>query len=93
MDNEDKKPEASAELGGRVDSVVMRCCPSCAREWPENCEQAICIELHNECQVCRFTPIGCGSEKGTADELLEIVDLYERRQADLKQEIGITGDA
>jgi hypothetical protein len=40
MDNEDKKPEASTELGGRVDSVVMRetetlTCDGCVYGDPE----------------------------------------------------------
>lgn len=57
-------------------------CPCCKREWPENCEQAICVELHNECEVCRFTPQGCGSLAGTPEELAHIVDVQRRREAD-----------
>jgi len=57
----------------------MKKCPKCERSWPEDCEQSICIEVYSECQVCRFTPKGRGSQAGTADELIGIVDIYEKR--------------
>lgn len=80
--SEQTEIKASAEASkSAVEPVVSVRCPCCFREWPENCEQAICIELHNECQVCRFTPQGCGSLSGTADELVEIVDIHEKRKA------------
>jgi len=32
-------------------------CPVCSLEWDDpNCEQAICIELYDECIPCRFSP-------------------------------------
>lgn len=44
-------------------------CPCCERLWPEGCEQAISIDLFNECVVCKFTPSGKGSNDGTQEEL------------------------
>lgn len=63
-----------------VERVVILRCPCCDREWTENCEQAICIELHSECCVCRFTSENCGSSIGTADELLHIYSERQRRE-------------
>lgn len=48
-------------------------CPCCYREWPDGCEQAICIDLHNECIVCRFAD----SNRGTSEELAEISRIRE----------------
>lgn len=54
-------------------------CPCCKREWPEDCEQAVCIERFDECCVCRFTPQGCGSLSGTRRELEEMAIEAKRR--------------
>ena len=50
----------------------LKRCPSCEKEWPLNCEQSISIELYQECVGCHFTPMGKGSNSGTAEELEKI---------------------
>ncbi len=64
----------------RSPDVNLRC-PCCQRDWPADCEQAICIEKHDECIVCRFTPKGCGSVSGTKDELDAISAEQKRRES------------
>ncbi|MFT5766725.1 MAG: hypothetical protein ACI9DH_000544 [Halioglobus sp.] len=56
----------------------MKKCPFCFKEWPDNCEQGICIIRHDECVVCRFTPKGCGSLSGTKAELASIAEESRR---------------
>ena len=34
-----------------------------------DCEQAISIEWHGECVVCKFLPAGSGSCDGTREEM------------------------
>ena len=47
-------------------------CPKCGRQWEQWSEQAVSIDWHGECVVCRFTPIGKGTNEGTKSELDEI---------------------
>ena len=36
--------------------TTVKPCPECGKEWPENCEQSIAIELYGKCAYClRFT--------------------------------------
>ena len=50
------------------DLNVLLCCPGCGLKWEQDCEQAICIEKHGECFVCRFSPSGKGTKSGTMAE-------------------------
>ncbi len=65
----------------------MKTCPKCKREWPDNCEQAVSIEWHDECVVCRFIPgctesvSGTGSKAGTEDELNLIASESAKRRS------------
>ena len=51
-------------------------CPKCSKNWPDDCEQSLCIERHGECIACRFIPLGDknqhGSGIGTADEFEDL---------------------
>ena len=47
-------------------------CRNCGRQWELCSEQAVSIDWHGECVVCRFTPIGNGTNEGTKAELDEI---------------------
>lgn len=29
-------------------------CPNCDLEWVEECEQTVCIEMHDQCITCHF---------------------------------------
>lgn len=55
-------------------------CPSCHLEYLMLSEQAICIEYHNECVVCRFTPSKNGTGEGTDEELKSISEASVRRR-------------
>ena len=59
----------------------MSKCQSCEREWDLNCEQAVCVDLHDECIVCRFTP--SGSNVGTIMEMKTIVDESVKRKSNV----------
>ena len=56
-------------------------CKKCTRLWQVNSEQAISIEKHGECIVCKFTPQGKGSNNGTKEQLNEISAEYIRRNS------------
>lgn len=53
-------------------------CPKCQRTWPANCEQAICIERHQECFVCRFVTFDAGTQE-EADEIA--IEARARKEA------------
>ena len=53
-------------------------CKKCGMVWPHNCEQAISIEWHGECETCKFTPRG--SNNGTQEQLEAVVKESLRRQ-------------
>ena len=57
----------------------MKVCPKCEGEWPEDCEQSICVEWHNECIACRFTSLGVGSSEGSGAELNAIATESRKR--------------
>lgn len=61
---------------GRVLCLNGLRCPKCSKNWPDDCEQSLCIERHGECIACRFVPLGDknqhGSGIGTADEFDEL---------------------
>lgn len=54
-------------------------CPACGTKWEHDSEQAICIEKHGECVVCRFSPSGKGSRSGTMKDLDNIALERKRR--------------
>jgi hypothetical protein len=56
-------------------------CPCCKKSWPWASEQGVCIEWHSECVACRFTPMGCGTMKGTDSELEGISREAVKRQS------------
>ena len=58
--------------------MIVRC-NCCNREWACHTEQAISIELHKECIVCKFTPSGNGSNNGTKEELDHISSEAKKR--------------
>lgn len=58
-------------------------CPNCSRDWVWQSEQAVCIDLYEECIVCRFTE--SGSCVGTYKELQEIGDLADDRKISINQ--------
>lgn len=41
-------------------------CPKCEREWPDECQQAECVQRHGECICCRFLPRGPRNLRGSA---------------------------
>lgn len=51
-------------------------CDFCERKWPMDSEQAISIEMFGQCIVCKFTPIGRGSNDGTNEQLQNVSDEY-----------------
>ena len=55
-------------------------CQKCNRHWHQSSEQAVCVDWHGECVVCRFTPIGKGTNEGTKAELDEIAKESINRQ-------------
>lgn len=57
----------------------MKKCPVCPRSWDDNSEQAVCIEMFNECIVCRFGVKGPGSHSGIQEELDKISAEAKRR--------------
>lgn len=48
-------------------------CPECDREWPKSSEQGVSINLYDECVVCKFTPLGKGSNNGTNEEFEAVI--------------------
>ena len=50
-------------------------CPSCERVWPAHTEQAICVELYDECQVCKFS----GNDPGGVAEMTRIIEVQNER--------------
>lgn len=54
-------------------------CPCCKREWIDNCEQAISIELFDECMVCKFIPGKPGSGNGTSYDVDKISEIRMSR--------------
>jgi hypothetical protein len=50
-------------------------CPKCSREWDEDSEQAICIELYSVCYGCKFGPDG----DGTKADNLRMMEMREYR--------------
>lgn len=55
-------------------------CPKCDKKWPDNCEQSVSIEWHDECVGCRFTNRDIGSGEGTVPELDAIAAESKRRK-------------
>lgn len=52
----------------------MAKCPKCSTTWPADCEQALCVERHGECIVCRFVPRGERNPHGSGDGVAEEFD-------------------
>jgi len=64
-----------------MSDLPLLSCPVCFRDWPEDCEQAISIEMYGECCVCKFTPRGEGINNGTTEQLHSISEEQRRRAA------------
>ena len=59
--------EEKSEQAG-VPEVIQ--CPRCEAYWAKDSQQGICIERHDECFACRFSPSGDdGLPNGTDEEL------------------------
>jgi hypothetical protein len=56
-------------------------CKKCTRLWQVDSEQAISIEMFDECIVCKFTPRGEGLNDGTKEQLDKITSEYNKRAA------------
>lgn len=71
-----------SESGVAKRSVFNRVvrCPKCDRQWNGASEQAVSVDLHGECVVCKFTPQGKGSNNGTKEELRLIADESVKRR-------------
>lgn len=55
-------------------------CPCCRNVLTPDSEQAICLELFDECIFCRFSPNSKGSKSGTQAELAHIVVRQEAKR-------------
>jgi hypothetical protein len=51
-------------------------CPTCNREWPDDSEYGICVEMLGECIWCHFHPGGEGDD----DEAMAIKVEYAKRR-------------
>ena len=55
-------------------------CRVCEHIWEKDSEQAISVEMFNECVCCRFVKgDGIGSNSGTSEELGRVSTERERR--------------
>lgn len=54
-------------------------CETCKRLWQVDSEQAISIEMFDECIVCKFTPLGEGLNDGTKEQFDKITSEHNKR--------------